>query len=491
MAHEAPNHQDSIPNHRLTTWKEIAAFVGREVRTVQRWEKDLGLPVHRVPGSRGHQVYAYAAELQSWLKSGVRDSEFGVGAEAIDNPQSAAGPQGLVRHREAEQFTIIQNSEFRTQKVPGLLGWARSRAAWPAAGLLLVTVWAIAMFKLLAGRDSRLAKLGFSGRALVAWNAGGKLLWTHDFGRPLRNVPSSEERQMIQLVDLAGDGRQEVLVMAPLLVEEQPNSSSDALYCFSSRGKVMWRHTFDETVRFGGRGYGPPWELSPPFVTAHESKPSLWCVARSLWWSPSVLVELDSEGHELARFVNWGHLHVLNRLQDPSGSYILAGGINNECNCAALAVLKEDEPSGSSPSVAGSGFACENCPEGKPYRYLLFPRSELNSLSGVAYNQVIMIDTKEAPARVWVQEAPSASGGIPGPYYQTYELAADFVPQSVEVSDHYWELHRQMEREGKLNHTVENCPERLQPRTVRMSDQQGGWRSVQVPPPVAPAAAEE
>jgi len=50
---------------RLDSWKEIAAFFGRDERTVSRWEKDQGLPVHRLPGTKG-RVYAYADELTAW-----------------------------------------------------------------------------------------------------------------------------------------------------------------------------------------------------------------------------------------------------------------------------------------------------------------------------------------------------------------------------------------------------------------------------------------
>jgi tetratricopeptide (TPR) repeat protein len=50
---------------RLDSWKEIAAFFGRDERTVSRWEK-LGLPVHRLPGTKG-RVYAYTGELSAWL----------------------------------------------------------------------------------------------------------------------------------------------------------------------------------------------------------------------------------------------------------------------------------------------------------------------------------------------------------------------------------------------------------------------------------------
>ena len=34
----------------LNSWKEIASYLGRSVRTVQRWEREFGLPVHRPAG---------------------------------------------------------------------------------------------------------------------------------------------------------------------------------------------------------------------------------------------------------------------------------------------------------------------------------------------------------------------------------------------------------------------------------------------------------
>ena len=51
---------------RLTTWKEIAAFLGRDERTAKRWEATRSLPVRRVPGGRS-TVFAYRHELEDWL----------------------------------------------------------------------------------------------------------------------------------------------------------------------------------------------------------------------------------------------------------------------------------------------------------------------------------------------------------------------------------------------------------------------------------------
>lgn len=57
------------PDRRLDSWKEIAAFFGRDERTVRRWEKENVLPVHRVPGGAKGRVFAYGSELSQWLST--------------------------------------------------------------------------------------------------------------------------------------------------------------------------------------------------------------------------------------------------------------------------------------------------------------------------------------------------------------------------------------------------------------------------------------
>lgn len=51
---------------RLDSWKEIAVYLKRDVRTVQRWEKREGLPVHRHVHDKLCSVYAYRAEIDAW-----------------------------------------------------------------------------------------------------------------------------------------------------------------------------------------------------------------------------------------------------------------------------------------------------------------------------------------------------------------------------------------------------------------------------------------
>lgn len=50
----------------FTSWKEIATYLGKGVRTAQRWERELGLPVLRPNGKPSGVVSASPAELDSW-----------------------------------------------------------------------------------------------------------------------------------------------------------------------------------------------------------------------------------------------------------------------------------------------------------------------------------------------------------------------------------------------------------------------------------------
>ena len=59
----------SAPEDRLDSWKEIAAYLGRGIRTVQRWEREEGLPVHRLAHDKRGSIYARREELAAWWES--------------------------------------------------------------------------------------------------------------------------------------------------------------------------------------------------------------------------------------------------------------------------------------------------------------------------------------------------------------------------------------------------------------------------------------
>jgi TolB-like protein/cytochrome c-type biogenesis protein CcmH/NrfG len=69
-----------LPEKKLVSWKEIATHLGREVRTVQRWETTEGLPVHRHEHQKKSTVYAYPSELDEWIRK----------RQPIDDPEADA-----------------------------------------------------------------------------------------------------------------------------------------------------------------------------------------------------------------------------------------------------------------------------------------------------------------------------------------------------------------------------------------------------------------
>ncbi len=60
------------PQEILQSWKDIASYLNRSERTVQRWEKEEELPVHRLVHSSGGSIYAYPDELDNWLSQRMK-----------------------------------------------------------------------------------------------------------------------------------------------------------------------------------------------------------------------------------------------------------------------------------------------------------------------------------------------------------------------------------------------------------------------------------
>jgi Tol biopolymer transport system component len=54
---------------RLDSWKAIADYLGRNVRTATRWADERGLPIHSVPGGKRRAIFAYKDEIDAWLNN--------------------------------------------------------------------------------------------------------------------------------------------------------------------------------------------------------------------------------------------------------------------------------------------------------------------------------------------------------------------------------------------------------------------------------------
>ena len=94
----------SPPEERLQSWKEIAAYLRRDVRTVQRWEKQEGLPVYRHAHNKLSSVYAEKAELESWWKNRKAQLEH---EEKIHENEEANAPVAWWRRPRFVGFAVL------------------------------------------------------------------------------------------------------------------------------------------------------------------------------------------------------------------------------------------------------------------------------------------------------------------------------------------------------------------------------------------------
>src|SRR5262245_66575412 len=76
---------DASPEGRLDSWKEIAAYLSRGIRTVQRWEREEGLPVHRLVHDKRGSIYARKDELAAWWDSRRRTLTNPAAGEVVDS----------------------------------------------------------------------------------------------------------------------------------------------------------------------------------------------------------------------------------------------------------------------------------------------------------------------------------------------------------------------------------------------------------------------
>ena len=84
---------ETAAEDRLDSWKEIAAYLKRDVKTTQRWEKREGMPVHRHVHDKIGSVYASRAELDTWARGrNLRENNGTSSASSVDPPAPPISP---------------------------------------------------------------------------------------------------------------------------------------------------------------------------------------------------------------------------------------------------------------------------------------------------------------------------------------------------------------------------------------------------------------
>jgi tetratricopeptide (TPR) repeat protein len=130
--------EQQTTNRRLNSWKEIASFFGRDERTVRRWEKERGLPVHRLPGGEKGGVFVFTDELSGWLETPGEEAAVAEHQNAVVEIRSAgSGNRSVATASEAELDRHV---------TAGLS--QRASAARIIGGVLLVLLLASLTYKL-------------------------------------------------------------------------------------------------------------------------------------------------------------------------------------------------------------------------------------------------------------------------------------------------------------------------------------------------------
>ncbi len=236
------------PADVLNGWKEIAAHLGKSARSVQRWERDLGLPVRRIPTPEGGSiVYALRSEVDAW-----RAQQGELVANGVGTSPAQAGHTGTDTLDDAPKRSVADVTS--PGSVPGVVQWWRAPVpAWVAAVASLgAAVGTIATGELLhsAGAGATPAAVEVEGREFRAYSDGGRLLWVHAFDQVASRPPSYTPRGS-PIVDVDLDGENEVVGAVRFAAPRDTSVASDTVFAFESDGTVLWSIQPDLTFTQG------------------------------------------------------------------------------------------------------------------------------------------------------------------------------------------------------------------------------------------------
>ena len=419
-----------------------------------RWSKAQGLPVGRVAGGRGRSVFAFTDQIDLWLTTRPADAVPDTAAAAAEPSAPDAGAVPPVLD-------------------PALAVSPRRRSLTVAAAV----VAAAALVAVISARPEWTSpeglRISVDQRGVVRAGADGTSTLIYPFDPGL--VPMPLPRPDADFVnDLDTDGTPDILVA---LAYEQDvrlgNYRSGTLHRLDAAGALRWKYTLDDRVTFQGQRYAGPWALADWRLSPGVGRRRIATAAHHFTWWPGIVALLDDGGRRIGTFVNAGWIETVRWDGDDR---LVAAGFNNPRDGGMIAVLDARNMNGRSPDADGP-FACSDCPPGDPLQYMVFPRSELNLLSGARFNRArvemrggrYLVNTEEVTG-----DADSAVA--------MYELDADFTPVKGTFSDTYWDVHRRLELEGRVTHSAAVCPTRSGPPWVDRWSRATGWQRVAVPP---------
>lgn len=439
--------EDRLP--RLDSWKVIAAYLDRDVRTVRRWERELGLPIRRVRGARGRSVFAYVAEIDEWLhKAPVEERKVDAVAGADDAPAESAAPL---------------SSRSRPRRVMALIGLAA------AATLMAVMAWRAR--ERVADVDA--LHLHATPDGLAATLADGGLRWRYQFAPEYTwALPDLRTAPPVTARDPAG------VYVATEVGQRRSDGHmvSGALTWLNADGTLQRSFSFDDTVVFHMGTYGPPWAITSYGVIQLPDGTRRIAIAAHHWvWGASLVTVLDEHWQRHGTFVHFGWIQSVQWL---SPARLIVSGFSNARDGALIALLDPTLPTGvngQGPEPPGSAGYCETCAAGAPVRVVIMPRSPLNRATGSPFNRA---EFEITDGRVYARTLEVPDGG-PRVVDAIYEFSPSLDLLRASYSDSYREMRRALEARGALRPTPDSGDDE-RPRAVHVWDASNGWRSIEV-----------
>lgn len=435
-------HDQREPQAPLNGWKEIAGYLGKSVRSVQRWEATLGLPVHRIRTPDGQIVYSERTEIDDWR----RRLDVHPLAEP-DPPDPEALPEVPAR----------LDGDSRG------IGMRWAPIWFLAAAVLLIGIGAVSG-RWISPPSPVAFSVAFAGRSLEGLNQKSEVVWSFGFDRDV-NWGNLKPR----LVDLEGDGPLEWIV--PVLSTAR-GTVSDAIFCFSQSGALRWSVQPDQTLTFNGRKVSAPWSLID-FEVAPAEPRRVWA-SFSHGGGPNFVLEITASGSRSMRYFQTGPITTLHYWQTPSGGFLVAGGFSAKHSRPSIVLLADHGPGATlpfDPVGMSSRPSCTECPAGDPARAFVFTRSEVET---PAHPHTMVRHIVQLDANLVVE---MRVGDVETAHVT---VQPDFSIQSFTYSPGHWRAHRELEAQGHFDHTEENCPDRRTSNVFREWTAMEGWHDREI-----------
>jgi hypothetical protein len=471
MASESPGTDPDL----LDGWKAIADYLGKSIRTAQRWRNELELPIYRVGGREGENVYAFRSELDTWRRrspngpsgrNGNSDPELDTSGSNTGRP--ADGSASFAGNDSGELAALTPNRAWSRRRLGALVATTLVLAAAVLAGVAWFRPDIVDLPWLPSSAQP--ARYRVADRTLFVFDSQDRELWHHEFPFDLNNISYREYEDdarmaepdgrsdivpnalepLVNIADIDGDGRREVLFMSYRTSEPR----SDALFCFDHDGRMLWQYASTHPVNFGNKYFGPlDFGIGVHVSVDDGGKPTIWAHFDHRQWFPSVLVKLDAQGRTRGEYWANGRICTVSFATIAGKSLVLVGGPSNDMMGGALAVFEQDRFGGSSPAVRPD-YQCLNCPPGEPKYFMVFPRTDISvsKRNHAAVYYVLLTAEGKIEVSVLHDMMPNTPDGNAG---VCYTLNSQFRVLRSEYLGRYGQLHDIWFKQGRLDHAFD------------------------------------